>query len=373
MITAVVYLAVNFLVDIVYGIIDPRNPHRVMGPPPPSLPRAEAVTLARAAGMTVRGNQALTIGVVIVGAWLLAAVAGPLIAKSPVDVDVMNRLQPPSLEHLFGTDEAGRDNFSRIVYGARISIPAALGVIVVATVVGSIIGAVAGTRAAVDEILIARLVDVVLAFPSILLAMAIVALGRTQACDARHDPRVVAGVRPADARPGSGDQAERLRDVGERWAARPGESSACMIPSAPDRGQGDPRHWERDGPHRRLSFLGLGAVPPGRVGGDDRGGRTKFEYWWVATFPGLAILSVVFGFNFLGDGLQDWLNPRLRRGGSLPSEAFDGREAGASEPSRPSRGVGWADTSQGLLDPLEGESVHSILDRICEFLRKVST
>ena len=93
-----------------------------MGPPAVSLPRAEAVTLAhQAAGMTVRGNQALTIGVVIVGAWLLAAVAGPLIArKSPVDVDVMNRLQPPSLEHLFGTDEAGR-TISRASSTARAS------------------------------------------------------------------------------------------------------------------------------------------------------------------------------------------------------------------------------------------------------------
>jgi peptide/nickel transport system permease protein len=148
-----------------------------MTPPAVPLPRAEGVAVARGpAALTWRGNRSFVIGAVIVGAWLLAAAAAPLLAvQSPVDVDVMNRLAAPSVEHPFGTDEVGRDNYSRIVYGARISIPAALGVIFGATVVGGAVGAVAGyTGGWLDEVLM-RVVDVVLAFPSILLAMAITA------------------------------------------------------------------------------------------------------------------------------------------------------------------------------------------------------
>lgn len=266
----------------------------------------------------LRGNTALVVGALVVGTWVVVALAAPLLApQSPVELDVMNRLVPPSREHPFGTDEAGRDNFSRILYGARITIPAALTVIVVATLVGGTVGAIAGYAGGwLDEVLM-RIVDVVLAFPSILLAMAITAalgLGLRHAMLAmvlvwwpefsRLARGQVLAVKANDyvlAARALGVPAHRVLLGHVLLNAFPplcvkgtlDVGNAIILTAA-------------------LSFLGLGAVPPDpEWGAMIAAGRAKFEYWWVATFPGLAILSVVLGFNFLGDGLQDLLNPRL--------------------------------------------------------------
>jgi peptide/nickel transport system permease protein len=267
----------------------------------------------------LRRSTALWAGAVIVGAWVLVAGLGPLAAPhSPLDLDVMNRLQPPNASHLFGTDEAGRDNFSRVIYGARITIPVAFGVIVVASAIGVSVGAVSGyTGGWVDEVLM-RVVDVVLAFPSIVLAMAITAalgpglphamlaivlvgwaeysrLMRGQILAAKANDYVVAAR-------ALGAPAWRvlLRHV------LPNAIPPAVVKATLDIGNAIILI-------AALSFIGLGAVPPApEWGAMIAAGQAKFEYWWVATFPGLAILSVVLGFNFLGDGLQDLLNPRLR-------------------------------------------------------------
>jgi peptide/nickel transport system permease protein len=266
-----------------------------------------------------RRSTALWAGAVIVGAWALVAVLGPLVAPhSPLDLDVMNRLASPDATHLFGTDEAGRDNFSRVIYGARITIPVAFGVIVVASIFGVGVGAVSGYAGGrVDEILM-RVVDVVLAFPSIVLAMAITAalgpglphamlaivlvgwaeysrLMRGQILAAKANDYVVAAR-------ALGAPAWRvlLRHV------LPNAFPPAVVKATLDIGNAIILI-------AALSFIGLGAVPPApEWGAMIAAGQAKFEYWWVATFPGLAILSVVLGFNFLGDGLQDLLNPRLR-------------------------------------------------------------
>lgn len=267
-----------------------------------------------------RGNAALVVGALIVGTWAIVALAAPLLApQSPVELDVMNRLAPPSRDHPFGTDEAGRDNLSRILYGARITIPAALTVIVVATLVGGTVGAIAGYAGGrLDEVLM-RIVDVVLAFPSILLAMAITAalgLGLRHAMLAmvlvwwpefsRLARGQVLAVKANDyviAARALGVPAHRVL-VGH---VLPNAFPPLCVKGTLDIGNAIILT-------AALSFLGLGAVPPDpEWGAMIAAGRAKFEYWWVATFPGLAILSVVLGFNFLGDGLQDLLNPRLRR------------------------------------------------------------
>jgi peptide/nickel transport system permease protein len=265
-------------------------------------------------------NRTFVIGAVIVGAWLVAGVAAPAIApQSPVDVDVMNRLQAPGQGHLFGTDEAGRDNFSRIVYGARITIPAAIGVIAVAMLVGSMVGAIAGYAGGrVDEVLM-RVVDVVLAFPSILLAMAITAalgLGLKHAMLAMilvWWPEFARLMRGQVLATRANDYVASARALGAAtWRVLgahviPNAFPPIVVKATLDIGNAIILT-------AALSFIGLGAVPPEpEWGAMIAAGRAKFEYWWVATFPGLAILSVVLGFNFLGDGLQDWLNPRLRR------------------------------------------------------------
>jgi peptide/nickel transport system permease protein len=267
-----------------------------------------------------RGNTALLAGVAIVGIWVLIAAVGPMVAPhNPLDLDVMNRLEPPSFEHPFGTDEAGRDNFSRVLYGARITMPIAVVVILVATVVGSAFGAIAGYAGGrVDELLM-RVVDVVLAFPSILLAMAITAalgaglrnamlaivlvswpefsrLVRGQVLSVKHNDYVVAAR-------ALGVPARRVL-----WLhVLPNAFPPVVVKATLDIGNAIILT-------AALSFIGLGAVPPDpEWGAMIAAGQAKFEYWWVATFPGLAILSLVLGFNFLGDGLQDLLNPRLRR------------------------------------------------------------
>jgi peptide/nickel transport system permease protein len=285
-----------------------------------AIARAEVLVVPRGtSGSTLWRNRAFVIGTVIVAAWLITALAAPVIApQSPIGVDVMNRLQAPSPAHLFGTDEAGRDNFSRIVYGARITIPAALGVILVATLVGSVVGAVAGYAGGrVDEVLM-RVVDVVLAFPSILLAMAITAalgLGLKHAMLAMilvWWPEFARLMRGQVLATKANDYVTSARALGagtSRILAThviPNAVPPIVVKATLDIGNAIILT-------AALSFIGLGAVPPEpEWGAMIAAGRARFEYWWAATFPGLAILSVVLGFNFLGDGLQDWLNPRLR-------------------------------------------------------------
>jgi len=267
----------------------------------------------------VRRSRALWAGAVIVGAWALLAAMGPLLVPySPLDLDVMSRLEPPSARHLFGTDEAGRDNFSRVVYGARVTIPVAFGAVVVASTFGVGVGAVSGyVGGRVDEVLM-RVVDVVLAFPSIVLAMAITAAlgpGLPHAMLAivlvgwAEYSRLMRGqILAAKAN----DYVLAARALGApAWRVLlrhvlPNAFPPAVVKATLDIGNAVILI-------AALSFIGLGAVPPApEWGAMIAAGQAKFEYWWVATFPGLAILSVVLGFNFLGDGLQDLLNPRLR-------------------------------------------------------------
>jgi peptide/nickel transport system permease protein len=263
---------------------------------------------------------ALLAGSLIVGIWgALAALAPFLAPHSPLDLDVMNRLEPPSPKHPFGTDETGRDNLSRVLYGARITMPIAVAVIVVASVAGTAVGAVAGFAGGRLDELLMRIVDVVLAFPGILLAMAITAAlgaGLRNAMLAivlvswpefsrlmRGQVLAVASNEYVVAARALGGPAGRILLA----HVLPNAFPPIVVKATLDVGNAIILT-------AALSFIGLGAVPPApEWGAMIAAGQAKFQYWWVATFPGLAILSVVLGFNFLGDGLQDLLNPRLRR------------------------------------------------------------
>jgi peptide/nickel transport system permease protein len=267
-----------------------------------------------------RANSALRWGTLMVGTWVLVAALVPWLAPhSPLDLDVMNRLEPPQWGHLFGTDEVGRDNFSRVLWGARITIPLAFTVIVLASLFGTAVGAVAGyVGHRVDEILM-RLVDVVLAFPPIVLAMAITAALGAGLRNAMLAILLVSW--PEFSRLMRG-QVLAIKENDYVIAARALGASGFrvvlthILPNAfpPIVVKGTLDIGNAIILTAALSFIGLGAVPPApEWGAMIAAGQTKFEYWWAATFPGLAILSVVLGFNFLGDGLQDRLNPRLRR------------------------------------------------------------
>jgi peptide/nickel transport system permease protein len=252
--------------------------------------------------------------------WVIVAVCAPWVAPySPTDLDVMNRLEPPGPAHLFGTDEAGRDNFSRVLYGARITMPIAFTVILFAGLFGSGVGAVAGYLGGrVDEILM-RVVDIVLAFPPIVLAMAITA---TLGAGLRNAMFAILLVSWPEFSRLMRAQIMVIKEndyvIAARALGAPGSRIvlAHILPNAfpPIVVKGSLDVGNAIILTAALSFIGLGAIPPApEWGAMIAAGQSKFEYWWAATFPGLAILSVVLGFNFLGDGLQDRLNPRLRR------------------------------------------------------------
>ena len=285
------------------------------------IARPSVLTVPReATGSPGRANIALIVGVVVVGAWVFVAAFAPWLAPhSPTDLDVMNRLESPGSTHLFGTDEAGRDNFSRVLYGARITVPLAFTVILLASLFGAGVGAVAGyVGGRVDEVLM-RVVDIVLAFPPIVLAMAITAALGAGLRNAMFAILLVSW--PEFSRLMRG-QVLAIKEndyvIAARALGAPGFRVVLthILPNAfpPIVVKGSLDIGNAIIFTAALSFIGLGAVPPApEWGAMIAAGQSKFEYWWVATFPGLAILSIVLGFNFLGDGLQDWLNPRLRR------------------------------------------------------------
>jgi len=259
------------------------------------------------------------VGGAIVLAWLLVAAFAPWISPYPPDaVDVVNRLRPPSAAHWLGTDALGRDCFSRLLHGARISLLAGFSVVLFGAVLGTLVGMVAAyARGFVDAALM-RLTDLVLCFPPIILALAIAAalgigttntiiamlvvwwpkfarLARALALVQRSqeyvEAAVVLGLRPA-------------RILGRHIA--PNAIGPLVVLITLDVGNAIITF-------AGLSFLGLGVVPPTpEWGAMVAEGRELVEQWWVATFPGLAILTIVLGFNFLGDGVRDWLDPKAR-------------------------------------------------------------
>jgi peptide/nickel transport system permease protein len=259
------------------------------------------------------------IGGTVVAIWALVAVVGPLVAPyQPDAVDVIVRLKPPSAAHLFGTDELGRDVFSRVLFGARTSLPAGLIVVLVGGFVGTLYGGIAAyVGGLVDEAMM-RVVDIVIAFPPLILAMAIASalgIGITNAILS-----MVVVWWPQYARLSRGLVLTQRNQEYVQAARVLGYSPARILL----------RHIFPNalGPlvvlltldvgnaiitFAALSFLGLGVVPPTpEWGAMVASGRSLISQWWVATFPGLAIFSVVLGFNFLGDGIRDWLDPQGR-------------------------------------------------------------
>lgn len=261
-----------------------------------------------------------TLGAAIIGAWLFLALLAPLISPfSPDAVDVTARLLPPGGAHLLGTDELGRDVLSRLIFGARISLTTGIVVVTIGAVLGTLIGGVAAYVGHWVEEAIMRFTDLVLCFPPIILALAIAAgmgigttntiiamlvvwwpkfarLARSLVLQQRSQEYVVAAV-VAGFRP--------VRILGRHII--PNAIGPLIVLVTLDIGNAIITF-------AGLSFLGLGVVPPTAEWGSMVGeGRELVAQWWVAAFPGLAILTVVLGFNFLGDGVRDWLDPKTRQ------------------------------------------------------------
>lgn len=266
-------------------------------------------------------NPSAVAGFVIIAAMVFLAVFAPLLtAYNPVWISLGERLTPPSGVHPFGTDELGRDILSRIMYGARISLRIGILVVLIAGGFGAIIGAVSGYAGGQADNLIMRVMDVILSFPPLVLALALAAaLGP----DLNNAILAVAFVMiPKFARLVRGETLalkERqfiaaARAVGAKglWIILhhilPNCFSSVIVLATLVLG-------EAILIAASLSFIGLGAQPPTPEWGAMVSVGRKFlmDQWWYATFPGLFILTTVIGFNILGDTLRDILDPRIRR------------------------------------------------------------
>ncbi len=250
----------------------------------------------------------------------LVAFGSALAPHDPVKPNIQVKLHPPSSTYWFGTDELGRDILSRVMSGAKYSLGIAFIILSIALVVGVLVGALAGYLGGlVDEVLM-RITDLFLAFPALILAMAIAAtLGRNLqnvviALTAVYWPWYARLVRGQVLAIKEREFVEAARAVGatpERVMLRhilPNTMAPVIVQLTIDVGYAVLAT-------AGLSFLGLGAQPPlPEWGTMIAGARTFFrEAWWYISFPGLALTLTVVGFNLLGDGLRDYFDPRSRR------------------------------------------------------------
>jgi peptide/nickel transport system permease protein len=258
-------------------------------------------------------------GGVIILAWLVLAAFAPWTARyDPNFVDVVDRLRPPSGAHWLGTDALGRDVYARVIWGGRVSLLVGFTVVLIGAVFGTLLGALAAYARGWAEEALMRLTDLVFCFPPIILAMAIAAalgIGTVNTMIAmlvvwwpkfaRLARSLVIGQRAleyveAAQTVGFGPAHILLRQI------MPNALGPLIVLVTLDLGNAILVF-------AGLSFLGLGVTPPAAEwGAMVAEGRELVQQWWVATFPGLAILTVVMGFNFVGDGLRDWLDPHAR-------------------------------------------------------------
>jgi peptide/nickel transport system permease protein len=268
-----------------------------------------------------RRNRLMVLGTAIILSLILIAATAPLLAThDPYEQILNDRLLHPSATHWFGTDSLGRDIFSRVVYGARVTLTIALLVAAISTPLGMLIGIVAGyLGGAVDEVLM-RLADVFLAFPRLILAIAFAAaLGpgvenAVLAIAIAQWPSYARLARAETLNVKNNDYIQAMRVLGAGKARimaghiLPLTLSSIIVRMSLDMGT---IILTAAG----LGFLGLGAQPPmpewGLMVSDGR--QFLVDQWWVSTLPGLAILVVVMGFNLLGDGIRDVLDPRQRQ------------------------------------------------------------
>jgi peptide/nickel transport system permease protein len=251
--------------------------------------------------------------------WLAAIAGAPWITNErPLHQDFLQRLKPPSAAHPFGTDRLGRDIFSRVLYGGRVSLPVGVAVIAATAVIGTALGGAAGFAGGWVDEAVMRTADILLAFPPIILALAIAAaLGPDL-----HNvvAALVAVWWPYYARMMRGVTLS-IKQHEYVLAARAAGAGAArtffrailvnaytpiLVLATIDVGSGITAA-------AALSFLGLGVRPPTpEWGAMVAQGAELLDRWWLATFPGLAILTVVLALNVVGDSLRDLLDPRLR-------------------------------------------------------------
>lgn len=265
-------------------------------------------------------NPWTIISICVIIIWAAIAAFAPLIAPFDPLKSVGGLFEPPNAQFLLGTDELGRDVLSRVIYGSRLSLPLAIVIVAASLLVGGLVGLLAGYLGkAVDNVLM-RFADLVLAFPSIILAMAISAafgpstgnavlalvlvswplyarIIRSSVLSVRSQEYVVSGRLL-----GSGLAKSLVKEV------IPNSAGPALVMATIELGNAILML-------AALSFLGLGPRPPvPEWGAMIALGSQNLGNWWVSLFPGLAIFTIVLAFNMLGDSIQDVLDPRSRNG-----------------------------------------------------------
>jgi len=287
---------------------------------PASAPIDQPRPLLRTIGHWIRHHPAIAVALAVFTFWIAGTLLAPLLLHyNPFTQNVDDGLLSPQVSHIWGTDKLGRDVFARVLYGTRITIPAALLATLADAALGITIGALAGYVGRVWDEILMRTTDLFLAFPSIVLAMAIAAALGPSILNAIVTIAIVSWPNYARVTRGLVMSAKQNEYV-----------EAALAIGVP--------HWRILVRHvlpncfgpliavatldfggailtfAGLSFLGLGPTPDtpewGRMVAD---GIAYADQWWLSAFPGLAIFSVVLSLNFLGDGLRDWLDPRTRR------------------------------------------------------------
>lgn len=268
----------------------------------------------------LKKNRLAMVGLVIIAFLLFCALFPSVLASYGYDDQVLSRANiAPCQEFPFGTDNLGRDVFSRVIYGAGISLRIAIISVGIAAVTGIFLGALAGYYGGMVENVIMRSIDILLAIPSILLAISIVAALGTSlvnlmiAVGIGSTPRFARIVHSSILSVKDQEYIEAARCIGVSNSkiilthvlpncaapiivqATMGLASAILSASS-------------------LSFIGLGVEPPMPEWGTMLSAGRQYirDYWWMVTFPGLAIMMTIFSFNLLGDGLRDALDPKLK-------------------------------------------------------------
>ncbi len=267
----------------------------------------------------LRRNRMAMAGGLIVAAMFLLALLAPAAGYDPGAIDIARRLEGPGLQHWLGTDDLGRDVLARILYGARISLLVGFVAVGIATLIGIVIGAVAGYYGRWTDAVVMRFVDIMLCFPTFFLILAVIAflepsiwnimviigltgwmgvarLVRAEFLSLRERDFVLAARAM-----GASDARIIFRHILPSAlspvlvSATLGVAGAILTESA-------------------LSFLGIGVQPPTPSWGNMliAGKQTLGTAWWLSAFPGFAILLTVLGYNLLGEGIRDALDPRIR-------------------------------------------------------------
>ncbi len=264
-------------------------------------------------------NFLFKVGLVICLGWILIAIFSPLLVpQDPLEQDMMARFQPPGREQWFGTDELGRDVFSRVLLGSRISITAGLVTVCITFFIGILYGGIAGYVGGVVDDIMMRFSELIKSFPPLILAMVIAAalgpsiFNSVLAMTIIWWPNYARLMRSMVITLKENEYVVASRTIGASHIRilvkeiLPNSISPILVMGTLDIGNAILTF-------AGLSFLGLGTQPPtpewGSMVAD---GVNNINYWWISTFPGLSIFLMSIGANFVGDGLQDYLDPKLQ-------------------------------------------------------------